>query len=205
MAAEGARMSRHECRPPRWAETIVGMTLRSADRESVPGDLLEEYRAGRRPSYGALRADAWYVWQVTTILWQLIQPFALGLALFTTGALIIVGPRPWVGSLVPAPGLSVVHALLYLWVGYHAARRTGRIASGMLAAGSVGMVGYIVFFAVAAMINPGLVAAPFAKPFVVVILMVMLLMALGFAVALGALAGAIGRMASATPRAARLS
>jgi hypothetical protein len=181
------------------------MTMRPADRDSVPGDLLEEYRVVRQPTRGTVRADAWYVWQVTTILWQLIQPCALGLALFTIGASIVVGPRPWLGSLAPAPGLSPIHAAVYVWAGYHAARRTGRIASAMLATGSIGLVGYIAFFAVATMINPGLVAAPFSKPFIVVILTLMLLMALGFAVAVGALAGAIGRRASATPRAARLS
>ncbi len=42
-------MKRHEPSPPRWAEAILRSLLRPADRESISGDLLEEYRVARRP------------------------------------------------------------------------------------------------------------------------------------------------------------
>src|SRR5580692_281109 len=49
--------------PPRWAESLLRMLLPPEDRDSVSGDLLEEYRESIVP---ALRgnADGWYVRQV---------------------------------------------------------------------------------------------------------------------------------------------
>jgi hypothetical protein len=177
-------------------DAILRMTLRPADRESVPGDLLEEYRAARRPTYGALRADAWYVWQVTTILWQLIRPFALGLATLTILVAMLNGLAPWYGSPVPAPAISVVHALIYIAAGYHASRRTRLIASGILAAGSVSVIGFKAFIAAAVITMPRLIGAAFTEPFILVIFSVMLSIALLVAVVCGAVGGAIGRAVS---------
>jgi hypothetical protein len=38
--------------PPRWAETILRLTLSPADREPVSGDLREEYVEAVRPQRG---------------------------------------------------------------------------------------------------------------------------------------------------------
>ena len=45
--------------PPRWAESLLRMLLSSADRDSVSGDLLEEYRESVVPALGD-RANGWY-------------------------------------------------------------------------------------------------------------------------------------------------
>src|SRR5438874_12942223 len=79
-ASEGARMKNTEANPPRWAETILPCLLKPSDRDSTVGDLLEEYRAVRRPSLGAVRANVWYIVQVLSILWRLIQPAVLVMA-----------------------------------------------------------------------------------------------------------------------------
>jgi hypothetical protein len=62
---EGKHMTtdRSTARPPRWAEGLLRLLLKPDDRESVSGDLLEQYRDTIVPSLGS-RADRWYVRQV---------------------------------------------------------------------------------------------------------------------------------------------
>jgi len=50
--------------PPRWAESLLRALLPPEDRDSVSGDLLEEYRESMVPALGD-KAKAWYVRQVT--------------------------------------------------------------------------------------------------------------------------------------------
>jgi hypothetical protein len=47
-----------ELNPPRWAEALLRSLLRPSDRDSIPGNLREEYRAVVRPARGAFRANA---------------------------------------------------------------------------------------------------------------------------------------------------
>ena len=54
-------------KPPRWAESLLIFLLRPCDQETIPGDLLEEYREERLPLLGHARADFWYIQQVFTI------------------------------------------------------------------------------------------------------------------------------------------
>jgi len=197
MAAEGAHMTTKEPNPPRWAEAVLRSLLRPSDRESISGDLLEEYRAARRPALGALGADAWYLKHVGSVLWHLILPCALTLAAITLLSLTVNrssrAAYVWYGSLVQAPGLSLVHALIYSWAGYHASQRTGLIRTGMLAAAATSFVGFTVLFTAAAIRDPALILAPFSKPFIFVILSILLLMALSYAALVGAVSGMIGR------------
>lgn len=53
--------------PPRWAETLLIDLLKPRDSETIPGDLLEEYREERLPALGRARADFWYIRQVISI------------------------------------------------------------------------------------------------------------------------------------------
>lgn len=46
--------------PPRWAEAWLRSLLPPRDRETVTGDLLEEYRENIRPRYSAMASDLWY-------------------------------------------------------------------------------------------------------------------------------------------------
>jgi len=188
--------------PPRWAEAILRSIVRPLDRESISGDLLEEYRAVRHPALGAFRANAWYARHVLSVLWRLIQPCALTVAGLTVLSLIA---NRWsregfvgYGSLVQAPGLSLLHALIYLWAGYHGSQRTRLATTGMLTAGVTSVVGFTVLFAAAAVREPGLILVPFFNPFVFVILSVLLLLALGYGVLAGAVGGVIGRWVAPT-------
>lgn len=58
--------------PPLWAESLLRLVLTPQDRESVSGDLLEEYRQSSVPVLGA-KAHRWYVrqvaWYVLRAIW----------------------------------------------------------------------------------------------------------------------------------------
>jgi hypothetical protein len=225
MAAEGARMTSKEPSPPRWAEAILRSLLRPADRESISGDLLEEYRAARRPSLGVSRANIWYFRHVLSMLWHLIRPCALVLVgtnvlrvlLGVSGGSFASTPRPmtilalvvrglWYGSLVQAPGVSLADALIYLWAGYHGFQRTRLIKTGMLAAGGTSFVGFTVLFTAIAITTPGLLLAPFSKPFIFVILGTLALIGLGYGALVGAIGAVVGRWtAPDAPREVRVS
>jgi hypothetical protein len=67
---------RPSTRPPRWAEALLRLLLKPEDRESVSGDLLEEYRQSILPERGK-GADAWYLCQVAGFLWRSTWIWAL--------------------------------------------------------------------------------------------------------------------------------
>jgi len=225
MAAEGARMKSEEPSPPRWAEATLRSLLRPVDRESISGDLLEEYRAVRRPSLGALRANIWYLKHVLSMLWHLIRPCALVLVgtnvlrviLGVSGEWFASTPRPitmlalmarilWYGSLVQAPGVSLSDALIYLWAGHHGFQRTRLIKTGMLAAGGTSFVGFTILFTAIGIRTPGLLRAPFSKPFIFAILATLMLIALGYGALVGAIGAITGRWtAPEAPRHVRVS
>jgi len=54
--------------PPELAEWILGGLLTLDMRETVSGDLLEEYRESRVPAVGEFRADLWY-WRQVGGMW----------------------------------------------------------------------------------------------------------------------------------------
>jgi hypothetical protein len=56
-----------QARPPQWAEAILRLLLKPEDRDSVSGDLLEEYRDSIVPARGSA-ADWWYLRQVGSFL-----------------------------------------------------------------------------------------------------------------------------------------
>lgn len=186
--------------PPRWIEATLRALLRPSDRESISGDLLEEYREGRRPMLGAFRANMWYAEQVVSVLWPLIWPFALTMAGLSLAPLFVMRIQ-WNVSLVPAPRVSLLDALVYVWAGYHASRRTGLIKTGAIAAAATSFIGFTVTFTSFAIQAPRLLMAPFSSPFIFVILSVMLLLALGTGVVVGTVGGIIGKWRTpAAPR-----
>lgn len=63
--------------PPRWADVLLQLVLPAEDRESVSGDLLEEYRDTIVPMLGPQAAEWWYVRQVWSYVWRVTWPWAL--------------------------------------------------------------------------------------------------------------------------------
>lgn len=54
--------------PPAWAEALLRRLLKARNRETISGDLLEEYREVILPLRGAGRAWMWYVRQVVSFV-----------------------------------------------------------------------------------------------------------------------------------------
>ena len=180
--------------PPRTASLLLQALMRPEDAESVPGDLIEEYREVRRPSLGRLRADVWYVTQVLSVLLRYIWPGVL--AIVVLRLLFFPLPRAWNLSLVPAPGVTLLDAAVFVAVGYFGARRTGRLITGIITAGTTSLLGFAAFLVYAAVTRPSLLRAPFENPFIFVILATLLLIALGFGMAGGVLGAAAGKWRS---------
>jgi hypothetical protein len=66
--------------PPRWADALLKLTLDRRDRETVSGDLLEEYRDTIVPQRGQRGADAWYRRQVAGFVWRSHWVWALAMS-----------------------------------------------------------------------------------------------------------------------------
>jgi hypothetical protein len=58
--------------PPKWAECVLECLLPQRDRETVVGDLREEYAESVLPSRGMLRADLWYLRHLPGFVWRCI-------------------------------------------------------------------------------------------------------------------------------------
>lgn len=80
--------------PPRWADALLQAVLSAEARESVSGDLLEEYRDAILSTRGQRAADRWYVRQVAGYLWRSTKWWALA---FATAFVV----RTWLDAMVP--------------------------------------------------------------------------------------------------------
>jgi|SRR5581483_2827960 len=54
--------------PPRWMERTLLRVLPARDRETISGDLLEEYCEEQAPRFGTLRANLWYFSQTVSFV-----------------------------------------------------------------------------------------------------------------------------------------
>ncbi len=137
--------------PPEAAELILRAILPVAARESVSGDLLEEYRECRVPASGRFRADLWYWRQVGGMwlraYWGLVLPAVLLLVVYDvfntfrapSGASYLDGlPRLVLAMISP---LGVV-GLLALATAY-GSWRTERWQGGFVAALGVSVIVWV--------------------------------------------------------------
>jgi hypothetical protein len=74
--------------PPRWAERLLRALLKPANRDTVTGDLLEEYREVIRPARGAVRARLWYLGQALSLALVSISPAQSLIWLGAAGAIV---------------------------------------------------------------------------------------------------------------------
>jgi hypothetical protein len=145
-------------RPPQWAETLLRLLLTPKNRESVSGDLLEEYRDTMVPTLGPA-ADRWYVRQVGSFL--LRTSWAWGAIL---GAALVI--RYVLDTLVPptnytmrATVLTYTIMAICLLTGFSATWRTRSIRAGVLTSFSAATMG-----ALFSIVGTGLMLAVWHDP-----------------------------------------
>jgi hypothetical protein len=129
-----------DARPPQWAEAILRLLLKPEDRESVSGDLLEEYRESIVPALGSA-ADRWYVRQVASFLFR--ASWAWGAIL---GASFVI--RYLFDTLLPPADYFVRAQILTYTVmagcalpGFYTAWRARSMPAGMLISISAATIG----------------------------------------------------------------
>ncbi len=127
--------------PPRLSEWLLRFALPQRDRETISGDLLEEYREAILPAMGERGGRRWYRRQVASILWRSARlPVLVGALLgaaLGTWILVDTARQPLAddeaGMILLAFG-----SMMVVWTGASAAiawpsRRLGHgIAAGML-------------------------------------------------------------------------
>jgi hypothetical protein len=132
-----------DARPPRWAEAILRLLLKPEDRESVSGDLLEEYRETIVPALGSA-ADRWYMRQVASFLFR--ASWAWGALL---GAALVI--RYLFDTFVPPTDYKMRATILTyavfaacLLTGGHAAWRGRSMRAGILISISAATIGALI-------------------------------------------------------------
>jgi hypothetical protein len=121
----------------KWGDFVLRLLVRRRDRETISGDLLEEYREHVLPTRGSWSARLWYVRQILSF----VSPIAWGLAIG-----VILGTWQLVNT-VRAPladddargMLVMVSVILLLWTSISVAtsfptrRFRDAVVAGMLA------------------------------------------------------------------------
>jgi hypothetical protein len=132
--------------PPDLAETLLEASLSADDRESVTGDLLEEYRESIVPAMGA-RADRWYIRQVSWYVLRAVMPWALVIAVICIGRFVIdaLVPVTYTRGVVNLRSAIMSRALLATFAigGGRHAWRSQRFGSGVLVAFATAVIGGI--------------------------------------------------------------
>lgn len=110
--------------PPKWMETLLKSILPERDRESVTGDLYEEFCEEIAPRTGAARARFWYMHQILSFVPQRLGPLLQLICFFTLMSGTWLGlmelrlrhpgylSREWIAALIvgqPAITLIVVN------------------------------------------------------------------------------------------------
>lgn len=136
--------------PPLWLERLLLLLLAAPDRETISGDLLEEYREEVLPRVGPVRANLWYLSQSISFASMRILGGPRVKPLLTLMCLFAVAAGTWLGVMehilkhdgyarreaiaacIATQGLATVLCLLL----------NGRpLFRGLLVAGALGIVG----------------------------------------------------------------
>lgn len=130
--------------PPARAQALVAMLVPRRTRDSVVGDLLEEYRETQVPEHGKAAADRWFIRQALAFLWNAAAlPGALVATVLTVRMLLDVAApvpdaagRAWITTLT----MMMVFTFTGFRLGLVTRRVSGAVATA-LAATVVGTVG----------------------------------------------------------------
>ncbi len=83
--------------PPRWLQRTLLLFLNARDRETISGDLLEEYREEQLPRSGSIRANYWYLRQLVSFAAIRILGGSLLKQALTLASLFVLAAGVWLG------------------------------------------------------------------------------------------------------------
>ncbi len=132
-------------RPPRWAEWLLEAMLKARDRDTVSGDLLEEYREVIVPTRGRKRANLWYLRQALSLVNGLTFGLAIGVT-FSVWNLVVTILVPLIED-TPLALAGFYGPMFGLWglAGWMAGTRTGQFVEAVKAGAIVALVTFVVF------------------------------------------------------------
>ena len=123
----------NQATPPSWAEEVLRILLPPRDRDSVRGDLIEEYRERIEASREKAAADLWYLRQVADFAYRSVGFWAFAFAVLFVGRGVVDGLVTTDDFTVRAGISTVLTATAWVCCGATVAWRTGLIRSGALA------------------------------------------------------------------------
>jgi len=130
--------------PPRWAESLLRMLLSPEDRDSVSGDLLEEYRESVVPALGD-KAQGWYIRQVAGYLLRKawIWSALVGVILVTRYLFDTLAPVRYTPGVIHPRSAIMSYALMtsFAFGSGWQVWRSGHLGSGVLVAFATAAVG----------------------------------------------------------------
>jgi len=131
-------------RPPRWADAMLRLLLRPEDRESVSGDLLEEYRESIVPALGP-KAGLWYVRQASWFLLRAswVWGLAIGATLVARYLFDTLAPVPYTPDEIHPRSQMMSQAIVAIFgaAAFWNTWRTTHIRTGVLVAVVAGAIG----------------------------------------------------------------
>jgi hypothetical protein len=191
--------------PPRWAQAVLSLVVPHRTRDSILGDLLEEYREAILPGRGEAAADWWYVRQAAGFLWRASMPWAAFVGL-------IIGVRDIIDAAVPATDGFHFRAAVctylafstYALAGFSVGWRSRRALAGLLVSLSMNALAAAIAIGaaliVAALVSLGAVSAAASYEGLAEGLDVPVLPMLIAGGALATIGAAIGKAARRMPR-----
>ena len=128
----------------RLADLLLRLLIGKRDRDTVSGDLREEFQQGVLPSRGPVRARLWYVRQILSFMGPIACGVVIGVA-FGAWTLIDTAIEPLADD-SSGVMLIVFGSLLLLWAltGFAAAHRTDRLRDALVAGVLVGVTTVLV-------------------------------------------------------------
>jgi predicted DNA repair protein MutK len=85
--------------PLAWLERTLLLFLNARDRETISGDLLEEYREEQLPRLGYVRANFWYLRQIVSIASIQILGGPLLKRVLILLSLFVMAAGAWLGAM----------------------------------------------------------------------------------------------------------
>ena len=135
--------------PPRHAQALVAMLVPSARRDSIIGDLLEEYHVTQVPEHGMAAADRWFVRQALGFLWAASAPAALAMAGNLTGRTLLDVTNPVSDPSARAWITTLIAMGIFAMYGFRLGRSTRRVSGAPVMALAGTVLGTMFAFATA--------------------------------------------------------